>query len=371
MWHRVLIAVMSSLFVIVLMSCSSEEDAASQDTEEVEEIVTIDLSIGAGHPVNSQAYVQASAEFLVPKIEERVEKETNYRINWTEAYGGTVADVSEVLDATESGLLDIGLVGFPFEPSRLFLQNFNFFVPFDTPDSLQSVAVVKKVFEEFPILSSVFEEDYNQKLLGLVAIGNYQLVTNFPVNKVEDLKGRKIAAVGPNMNLLEGTGAVPVQSNVNEAYTSIQTGVYEGWIIYPSSIYGTKMYEVAPYQTTVNFGAITAGGVTVNLNTWNELPEKVQEIIQEVVLEYEVVTAELVEQLDKEAEEKMLEEGYEINELSLEERKKWIEGLPNIPNDTAKELDELGLPGTEVFSTYLKLIEEDGYEFPKKWEIEK
>ena len=62
-------------------------------------------------------------------------------------------------------------------------------------------------------------------------MGNYNLVTTFSWGKGEQLKGRKIAAAGPNVPWVQAIGAIPVQSNLNEAYTSLQTGVYQGWVL--------------------------------------------------------------------------------------------------------------------------------------------
>lgn len=359
------------LALSLLSGCGGgKKEQPSAEKDSVKKPETISLRIGAGHPKVGQTYVQVSNEFFVPEVEKRVAEKTNYRIKWTEAYGGSVAQVAEVLEAAESGLLDVALVPFPFEPAKLFLQNFCFYIPFNTPDPVQSVRIARKVFNEFPVLKDMFEKNYNQKFLSLAAIGSYQLITTFPVEKVSDLKGRKIAAAGPNLTLLSGTGAVPVQSNLNEAYTSFQTGVYEGWIVYPSATYGFKLHEVAKYQTNVDFGSITAGAITVNLDTWKKLPKEVQEILQEVALEYEKKHAEVARDADKQALEKMKAEGLKVKDIPLEEKKIWVSGLPNIPNIKAKEADQKGLPGSKVISAYIKYLEEDGHKFPQKWSIE-
>ena len=99
------------------------------------------------------------------------------------------------------------------------------------------------------------EKKYNQIYLATGSVGNYNLVTTFPWQKVEELKNHKIAAAGPNLPWLAPVGAVPVQSNLNEAYTSFQTGVYEGWIMFPDATVSFKLYEVAKNYTFTDFGA--------------------------------------------------------------------------------------------------------------------
>ena len=70
----------------------------------------------------------------------------------------------------------------------------------------------------------------------------------------------------------------------------MKTGVYNGWIMFPSGWANFKLYEVGKYYTEIGFGAITWHGMTVNLARWNKLPKEVQDIILEVAHEYELKT---------------------------------------------------------------------------------
>ena len=81
-----------------------------------------------------------------------------------------------------------------------------------------------------------------------------------------------------------------MQSSLPEAYTSLQTGVYNGWIMFPSGVVNFKLHEVAKIYTEIGFGAITWHGLTVNKARWAKLPKDVQDIIAEVGREYEART---------------------------------------------------------------------------------
>ena len=70
---------------------------------------TFKLRIGAGHPPVLPYTSQAKA-FFVPEVIKRVKAQTGHDIVFTEAYGGSVAKLPEVLEATRSGLLDFGLI---------------------------------------------------------------------------------------------------------------------------------------------------------------------------------------------------------------------------------------------------------------------
>ncbi len=85
--------------------------------------------------------------------------------------------------------------------------------------------------------------EYDQVLLGLHGWDNYHLGTTDPWETVADLQGVKIGGAGPNLPWLEFAGAVPVQSTLPDGYLSMQTGVYNGWLMFPSAYLGFKFYE--------------------------------------------------------------------------------------------------------------------------------
>jgi len=331
---------------------------------------TIQLRIGGGHTIQGFAYTSTAQNFFEAEISKRVEERTNYRIKWIEAYGGTIAKLADAFEATESGLLDVGVICYAFEPTKMYLMNMNYYIPFNTPDPVQATRITRKVINEYQEIYDGLYSKYNQKLLGTAPTGGYELISMRPVSKLEDIKGMKIAAAGPNLTLLKNTGAIPVQSNLLEAYTSFQTGVYEGWIMYSTSTYGFKLQEIAKYQINVGFGACDIQGVSINLDTFNKLPKEVQDIFIEVGREYEVKAAEESARMDKEAMEKMEEQGVTITDLPKAEKVKWMACLPNVPNSAALELEKMGIPGKKIFSSYLKYLEEDGYEFPRRWKID-
>jgi TRAP-type C4-dicarboxylate transport system substrate-binding protein len=149
---------------------------------------TFRLTIGAGHPVDASTWITSMRDYMQVEIKKRVEATTPHKIEWVEAYGGSVAKLGEVLEAIESGLLDIGDVHIPFEPAKLMAHNFSYFIPFGTPDILVASKAAKKVYDDYPQLKDILEKKYNQVFLGLGGVSCYNLVTTFPWEKVEQLK---------------------------------------------------------------------------------------------------------------------------------------------------------------------------------------
>ena len=328
----------------------------------------IKLRIASGHPP-ANTYVSLMQSFFVPEVTKRVAAKTKYKVEFVEGYGGAMVKVADTLEGVQAGIIDIGGYCFCFEPSNLPLHAFQVMLPFGTMDPTVSLKVARAVYDKVPYMSKVFEDKFKQKLLALIADNGYNLGTNFEWNGVADLKGQKIAGAGLNLKWLEFAGATPVQSSLPDAYTSMQTGVYNGWIMFPSGWVNFKLYEVGKYYTEIGFGAITWHGLTVNLARWNKLPKEVQAVIQEVANEYELKTGTV----NKENYPKQLADlkahNVNVRQLPDKVRQDWANSLAGWPADKAKELDKAGLPGTQVLETALQAAEDNGHKWPVRYKI--
>ncbi|WP_372921603.1 C4-dicarboxylate TRAP transporter substrate-binding protein [Roseovarius sp.] len=330
---------------------------------------TFRLSIGAGHPA-SAVWVGSVQDYFATEVSARVAERTDHEIDWTHGYGGSICKLGECLEAVEAGLLDMALIGTAFEPSKLQAHNFSYFVPFGLSDPIKGAEAFKRTYDEVPELKTFLEDRYNQKFVGVSTIGDYGLSTTFPWASLSDLQGHKIAGAGPNLPWLEGTGIVPVQTTLNDAYTSLQTGVYEGWIMYADALASFKLIEVAKHFADMNFGVIGFPLLTINLDTWDELPPEVQEILLEAGKNWNVRNAEMTATKQAAAFETMRAQGVEVREVSLEEKKVWAVNMPNLPKLRYDEAMADGQPGQAIY-TYIDILKSMGHEFPRDWSLEK
>jgi len=269
----------------------------------------------------------------------------------------------------QSGIIDLGGYCFCFEPSNLPLHAFQIMLPFGTMDPVKSVTLARRVYDQVPFMSKAFEDKYNQVLLGLIADNGYNLGTNFEWKGVADLKGRKLAGAGLNLKWLEYAGAVPVQSSLPDAYTSMKTGVYDGWIMFPSGYVNFKLYEVAKYYTEIGFGAITWHGLTINMARWARLPKEVQQILSEVGREYEARTGTVnLENYPRQLEQ-LKSVGANVRQLPVSVRVDWASSLKGWPQEKAAELDKAGLPASQVLKLALQEAEKLGHQWPVRYQV--
>ena len=60
---------------------------------------------------------------FVPNVTKRVAAETDHKVRFIEGYGGTIANLFEVLESTQKGLVDFGAMCSCFEPTKLFSKS--------------------------------------------------------------------------------------------------------------------------------------------------------------------------------------------------------------------------------------------------------
>jgi len=317
------------------------------------------LRIAAGHPAAPLATVNQANKTFVPNVTRRVAEETEHTVRFIEGYGGTIANLFEVLESTQKGIVDFGLMCSCFEPTKLFLHNINYFTPFLSPDPKVMGPATRQLQQEYDYFYTVFDQ-YDQTYLGGGAWDDYGLGTTFPWTKMEELKGVKIGAAGPNLPWLDYAGAAKVQTNLNEVYNALQSGVFDGVVIFPAPYYGFKFGEVAKYYTTMGWGSVMAYPMTVNNDTWAKLPDDVKKIIMEEVVVYQDAVEDEGVVKFKSALENLTKQGVTVRDLGDEERGKMALAIEPWVNEKAQEFDAQGVPGKESFRRLIELAKEKG-----------
>lgn len=80
-----------------------------------------------------------------------------------------------------------------------------------------------------------------------LSVASMGLITKFPVNSLQDMKGRMIRAVGMEAKIIDALGAAPVAISGAEQYMALQRGTVQG-TDYPFYTIGEyKFYEVCEY----------------------------------------------------------------------------------------------------------------------------
>lgn len=309
-------------------------------------------------------------EYFIPEVDRRLAETGNYQVRWNKAFGGTIAKTRGVLDSLQYDLGDIGIVTTPYHPDKVPFHNLPYATPLVTSDIGLVARTMSSLVEKYPVLS---EQWADHKLVFLTTAGSidtYQVLTNYPVNSLDDFKGRKIAGVGLNLRLLTGLDASPVNSGISDWYNNLATGLIDGVIGWAEGSIAYRLYEVAPYMVDVKLGAVATKAIVVNERTWGRLPEEVRTVLKEVAADYRDELARETDRRSALSIERYKAEGGTIFTLNEEQRREWANGLPNIAQDWARDMEERGMPGTEILRDYMEIMRANDQPIMRHWDRE-
>ena len=328
----------------------------------------LNVTLVAGHPPVFR-WVKHASQTFIPAVNAALEG-TDYSITWSEQYGGSLAKVGDELEAVEEGLAEIGLVSSLFDPAKLAVQNVTYFTPFVSSDSTAVSTWMDELQQSNADMRASWQENGLEYLGGGIGIDDYLLMTNFPVTSIADLEGHKIAAPGPAVNWLKGTGAVGVSGNLTTYYNEIKTGVYDGVIVFASAALPGKLHEVAPYITKVGFGAQYAGGIAANKDWYDGLDPVVQQALKDAA---RADAAAYQQDLDASVSKflgLMQQQGATVTEVDQAFREQWAGGMDNVARLWAERLDSEGKAGSAVLKAYMDTMRAAGAKPVRNWDQE-
>lgn len=329
---------------------------------------TINATIAAGHPPVFR-WVKMLDEVFIPEVSKALEG-SEHTVSFTGQYGGSIAGVGEELEAVEAGLAELGICQSLFDPAKLAVQNVTYYTPFVSDDVRSISNLMHRLQLEDERMKKSWSDNGVTYLGAPIVIDDYLLMTNFPVDSLSDLNGKKIGAPGPALNWLSGTGAVGVSGNLTTYYNELKTGVFDGVIVFASAALPGKLFEVAPHITRAGLGAQFAGAVCANTDWWEGLPSTVQNAITAALEKTGDWYLDNLETAVSGAFKAMAAEGAIIKEAPQDMRTVWANGMDNAAKNWASDLDAKNIPGTDILKLYMEAMRAQGATPLRDWDKE-
>jgi TRAP-type C4-dicarboxylate transport system substrate-binding protein len=326
----------------------------------------VNITIASSHPV-ANYWVSNMKNVFQPEVDKHLRDNGNtHRINWREAYGGTLYRFQDTMEAVRDNITDIGYVGTLWEGSTMPLQNVTYFTPFTTGDHGVVANAFEALNESVPALRANWN-GLNMIPLSSYITDTYHIWSNFPIRTLDDLRNRKLAAPGTSANWLQGTGATPVDGALTTYYTDLQTGVIEGALSFYVGILPTRVHEVARYITECDIGAMYVGGIAANRQRMERWPAPVRNaMIAAGKLATRGHIADVSGRIAA-AKQEMVSKGAIVSTLPAAERERWIRGLPNLAQTWA---GTSGPAARDVLNAYFAAVRAAGQTPGRNWDRE-
>ncbi len=268
----------------------------------------------------------SSAMALRPWVEQ-VERVTKGKVKFQIFYGQTLAKGQDSWNAVKSGIADIGWCPQGYWPGLTPLADIITLPGLPFSNAEQGSEMLWRLYSQYPAMQEEFED---VKVLLLHTSEPYLLITKGQqVRDLADIKGIKIRTFGRNLTTqVKSLGAVPVTIPMPDTYLALQKGTVDGMGVPWEAINGFRFYEVVDHYTEVPFGALFFS-VSMNKNVWNKLDKETQDAIMSVSGQegskfwgknfFDLAKNEAIENAAKAG--KIIE----VDKLSAEERKQWID----------------------------------------------
>jgi TRAP-type C4-dicarboxylate transport system substrate-binding protein len=174
-----------------------------------------------------------------------------------------------------------------------------------------------------PLYADILEKQFNQKLLCLHNYTSVELISTKPVKTMADWDGLLVHTISPvTSTVTEALGGAAVLRPFPEAYSLLEKGTVEAAITAPAAMNIFLLSDVASYVTKSYMTAVLHG-FSINLDTWDKLPGKIQDILQEEAnkISDEIdawVVSEWYQEFDR-----LVEAGCEIYTVPQAEMDRW------------------------------------------------
>jgi len=120
------------------------------------------------------------------------------------------------------------------------------------------------------------------KILSTLSYNSIYVFTKFPLNSLDDLKGKKIRVFSAAMgNYVANLGMEPVSMPIGEVYVAVQKGIVDAIATGPDQVRGMSMWEIA--NNIVDLGFSTAGTyIVMSGKTFDKLPADIQKVLIDI-----------------------------------------------------------------------------------------
>ena len=272
-------ALVTLVFLLVFLVCSTGVAFAGGAAEDEQETFQLRLAtvVSPPHPWIDMA------EFFAEEVEAQTDGNVTVRIH----HSGALGDDETTLDELRIGSIDFVIGG--VSNAVAFLPEYaitGFSYLFEDLDHFRRVSAGDSPFFEY-LAEKHEERNLPFQLLALAGGGTRVTSTNLgPIEHPDDLDGVNMRLPGNPLELRiwEAFGAIPTSLPWGEIYTAVQTGVVNAFESTISGFYGSRLFEVAPYQSLTNH-QIMISHFTASDRVMDSLPAEYRAIVEAVALE--------------------------------------------------------------------------------------
>ena len=294
---------------------------------------------------------------------EEIEKISGGSIKVEFSWGGALGPPPGYYDLVVNNICDVGMVFPSYVKGRFPMSDVvqNAWV-FSDPE------IATRTYWEFH-KRGYFEKEYSDSKLLYVSCGAGDpglWTAKKRVSEIEHAKGLKIRTTGGQMTeRIKALGCIPVSIPITELYQALQKKTIDGLITMWGAMDTWKLYEVIKYSTNPGVGAGPVA-VLMNRNTFNKLPTKVKQAIDEMWMtgKYTIMSAKTAVKAVEHGKETFQKNAGEMVEWSPDAIKEIGKLWSPIWQKWITEMEKKGMPGKKIVDEMYFYLKELGVDMP-------
>ncbi|MGO1500988.1 MAG: C4-dicarboxylate TRAP transporter substrate-binding protein [Marinobacter sp.] len=292
---------------------------------------------------------------------EDISKQSGGKLEVDMHWGGALLDYKTVATGVSRGTADMGSMLAAYDPQKLKALSIG-----DIPLGASDPWIGTRALYELMTTNEALQEHLARQ--NLVYITGYSTTgvqfecgSGNSIRTVEDIKGKRMRAIGNYAKVLDDLGASMVNVTAGDFYQALDTGLVDCSAGYFYTMRSLKTYEVISNVTIVNWGQINGFATLMNLYTWEDLSEEEQAVIRKAGSDSIDYSSRLqIEEMD-EVREGMrtgsIGKKVEIYEMAEEERAKLEKAAEKYADSWIENISKDGLDGQKIWDEYQALLE--------------
>lgn len=315
---------MKSVLALIFSAAVLSTALSTTDALAAKFTAKLSLDVQKGNPK------EVAAENFANAVRKRTNGDVDIKIYPNSLLGGEAEAAQGIrLGSVQMGILTSSVLT-SWVPQVQVLD-----LPFLVTSDAQAVALNEPLTEQ---LGPKFEEQ-GFHLLGFSVNGARNLMSTFPIEKPEDVKGKKMRVIQSPLFVAtwKAVGANPVPIPAPEIYNALQTGVVDYFDNTASNYLTFKFYEVAPYYTKIDY--IYAFGTWVVADKWwKKLPDDYKAIVTEEAVNAQKELPALLDKADSAALAETKSKGAKIK--TIEDKAPWIALMEPVQKEFAAKIPD-------------------------------
>lgn len=290
-------------------------------------VLSCSVAFGAEFTVSNQFPPSHHISKAIHVFADKVVELSGGQLKVNVADSGSLYNDSQILEAVQDGLVEVGLVGTykwgGMVPAADVFDLPFLFVDLSSPEKFLNAGAADILDAEFNKkgVKNLFWVDY-----GFIQMWNNE----HPLHSPKDFEGLTMRSYSAGDSItLKALGAAPTLISSAEMYMAIQNGTVKGATTGMPAAVSRKIYEVCKYLTIANYSTAQFS-VQANLDWWNGLDADSQKAILEAGKAAEKWLRGAVAESEGAAEKTVRDAGLEVNALTAEERAQMVAATKSV-----------------------------------------